>query len=111
MSTALQNYYMLVVFGIFELLTVINIILKYKVTAVNIRRESVAFVRGAYSKNTMLVPTDRIESAEAISSIFKKKQGVCHIRMKYFAPTQFSSLTAKNMNYEQFYELEKVLKL
>ncbi len=110
-GAVLQNPYVVVIASLLDIITVLYITLSYKVTAVSINEKAVTFVRGGYQKTLTIVPTNRIESVQALTTKLKQKRGICSIKLSYFAPLAVANLTVKNMSYDEFYALENKLEL
>lgn len=89
------------------LLAVIKTILEYKSTALNIGEKIITFCNGGFSKKITLIPKSRTESVTFVTTIPKRKKGICHIKLGFFAPIMVSRIMVKNLNIQVANDLKE----
>lgn len=96
--------------GMLFLLCAFSVLLEYFNTAVSAGDQVIALTRGGYTKETVLIKTDKVETAEEYATIRKRRRkGITSVRLGVLAPQQYSSHSARNLEIKDFEDIRQKL--
>jgi len=94
---------------VFLALTVATIYMEYQNAGMNANDQVVSISTGVLTKQMIFIKTEKIESVSEQTNFFKRKRGFTNIKLGFIAPLRVANIKAKNMTYNEYEEIQKIL--
>lgn len=102
-------YWLILLFVIFLILTLINSGLEYRNSSISMDENSVTISNGGFKKRTVVIKSGSIESVAESASIFKRRNSVTSLEVSFLAPAGTAKVIVRNIDISNFRELENRL--
>lgn len=97
------------IFAALIIVTIISVYLEYLNAGIYANEKVVSICNGILAKQMIFVKTGNIESVSEITNHLKKKKGYTSIKLGFLGPVRVAHIKAKNVTYERYNEVAKVL--
>lgn len=90
-------------------LTIISVYLEYRNSGIYANHNVVSVCKGTFSHSMVYIKTKKLESVTEHTSIWKRKKGLTTIKLGFVAPLRVAHIKARNIAYQDYDAVNKVM--